>query len=540
MNGDVARKSAPVITGLVHDRLLDESGGYSEVHLYEAVNPRRKVAVKILRTTGLAATARQQFAAEANAMAELQHPFIVGVLSTGTTEDGRPYIVMVYYPGQNLGVRATSRPFSTAEVLAVGVQVASAVHAAHRAGILHCDIKPANILVDGFGRPGLSDFGISSRMTGDPEDPDGGVSVPWAPPEVLYGTAPASVQSDLYSLGATLWHLLAGHSPFDRGGVDDQLALVHRIRETPAPRTGRPDVPDSLERLLLQCLAKEPAGRPVSAAALAHRLQTIETELGLPKTDFVVERGEGAVTRLTATAERPHRAAPTRIRPAAQHAARWVPAAASQPAPTGGPNADVAELPNRGAARRLDGSAESARVEQPGRGASPPETVRRTAAATVVAAPPTTSFLRRRGLVAAVGAVALVVGGGLGFTLLRHAENETSVPRSSRTAGAPAQNPVGPGSAAVDQGPPGRATVVATPESHSVRFGWTYPDPLPGDAFRWRAVGGTGAGAVELSTLTVAAPTGRRVCVEVVVYRADGSHAPTAADWSPAVCGVAK
>ncbi len=158
-------------------------------------------------------------------MAELaDHPFIVQVFWTGTTDDGRPYLVMKYYPPPNLGKRSETQRFAVAEVLRIGIQIGSAVETAHRAGILHRDIKPANILISQYNEPGLTDFGIAGHTVDAADDDDLGVSIPWSPPEVLSGASNGSAQSDVYSLAATIWNLLVGRSPFWIPGGDNSLA----------------------------------------------------------------------------------------------------------------------------------------------------------------------------------------------------------------------------------------------------------------------------------------------------------------------------
>ncbi|PID98442.1 MAG: serine/threonine protein kinase, partial [Actinomycetales bacterium] len=279
---------APDIPGLAFIQKLG-AGGYADVYLYEQSMPKRRVAVKVLRDAGMSSTVRERFRAEANAMAQLTHPNIVPVYSADTTEDGHPYIVMMYYPRASLAERVKRSPLTVAEALQIGIKLASAAETAHRAGMLHRDIKPANVLTDQYGNPGLGDFGIAADVAiGDDDDP--GVSVPWSPPELLYGTLPPSVRSDVYSLAATIWHLLVGRSPFESpGGDNSQFALMKRIRDTPPPTTGRPDVPVTLERLLGAAMAKDPAVRPASALALAQALQGIEVELRLPRTQLILE-----------------------------------------------------------------------------------------------------------------------------------------------------------------------------------------------------------------------------------------------------------
>ena len=188
---------APQLPGLVYVQPLG-SGGYADVYLYEQQSPRMPVAVKVLRSEGLTDALRRQFAEEADTMAALgDHPYIVQIFRGGTSADGRPYLVMKYYPPPNLARRARLKPLTVDEVLRTGIQLASAVETAHQAGIVHRDIKPANVLVSSYGAPGLTDFGIAGRgadtsplsrpPSGDAEESaEVGVSVPWAPPEVLY------------------------------------------------------------------------------------------------------------------------------------------------------------------------------------------------------------------------------------------------------------------------------------------------------------------------------------------------------------------
>ena len=234
---------APVIPGLTFVRPLG-SGGYADVYLYEQQSPRMNVAVKVLKRQGLTAAIRRQFVDEANTMAQLaDHPFIVQVFRSEQTADGGAYLVMKYYPPPNLAQRAKAERLSVEEVLRSGIQLASAVETAHRAGIIHRDIKPANVLVSQYGQPGLTDFGIAGRGGhAEDVDEDVGVSVPWSAPEVLYGQSNGDARSDVYSLAATLWHLLVGRSPFEQpGGDNSAYALMPRIRATPVPddRTGR-------------------------------------------------------------------------------------------------------------------------------------------------------------------------------------------------------------------------------------------------------------------------------------------------------------
>ncbi|MDN3497569.1 protein kinase, partial [Planococcus sp. APC 4015] len=255
------------------------TGGFADVFLYEQEMPRRQVAVKVLLADRITSGAAQEFADEANVMAMLStHPAIVTIHQAGVAGDGRPYLVMEYCPRPNLQARARKESFSIAEALRVGVQVAGAVETAHRAGVLHRDIKPANILVTAYNRPALTDFGIASTTgaTGEAS----GMSIPWSPPESFADPPQSGPRTDVWALGATLYTLLAGRSPFERPGERNSSAdLIERIERAALTSLNRPDAPDSLQRVLERTMAKNPDDRYPSAVAFARALQKVQIEL---------------------------------------------------------------------------------------------------------------------------------------------------------------------------------------------------------------------------------------------------------------------
>jgi serine/threonine protein kinase len=282
--------TGPRIPGFTYLQHLG-SGGFADVYLYEQEWPQQKVAVKVVRPD-IALTEREKalFTGEANAMARLaDHPYIVSVITAGVT-DGRPYLVMRYCPPPDLGVRVRAAPMSTADAISTGIKIASAVETAHRVGIVHRDIKPSNVLVTTYQEPALTDFGIAGHLHEVEGDDEVRISYPWSPPELLEGRSNGSVASDVYSLGATIWNLLTGRSPFAvPHGDNSAQALTARILHTPASPTQRRDVPPGLERLLAQCLAKDPRHRPQSALELARGLQRVEAEAGFSRTAIAVE-----------------------------------------------------------------------------------------------------------------------------------------------------------------------------------------------------------------------------------------------------------
>ena len=263
-------------------------GGFADVYLYEQKLPIRRVAVKVLKK-GADARGLEMFYAEANVMAQLSsHPSIMPIYQADVSVDGHPYLVMEYCPGPHLAKRFRSERIPVAEVLETAVKVSSAVETAHRAGILHRDIKPHNILTNAYGSPLLTDFGIASSV-GNEGGAEYAMSIPWSAPEVLADSPTADVRSDVFSLAATVYSLLAGRSPFEvPGSVNDNATLISRIERQQPARILRSDVPDSLNDALLRAMAKRPGDRPQTAMAFARLLQEIEIELHRPPTRLEV------------------------------------------------------------------------------------------------------------------------------------------------------------------------------------------------------------------------------------------------------------
>ncbi|RFA19415.1 serine/threonine-protein kinase [Subtercola boreus] len=270
----------PIIGGYTYVKTLG-AGGFADVFLYEQAMPRRRVAVKVLLEGLESDRERRAFEAEANLMALLStHPSIVTIYEADIAADGRPYIAMEYCGRPSLDARLRQERISVDEALRIGIRVAGAVETAHRAGILHRDIKPANILVTDYNNPALTDFGIAGTLFGDDIDESQGMSIPWSPPEVFGAVVPASTAIDVYALGATVYSLLAGRSPFEvPGGPNTREDIMSRIQSQAATATGRPDVPASLEAALARCMVKNPSLRFASAIAFARALQDVQEEL---------------------------------------------------------------------------------------------------------------------------------------------------------------------------------------------------------------------------------------------------------------------
>jgi N-acetylneuraminic acid mutarotase len=226
---------------------------------------------------------RERFLREGYAMGGLSgHPNIVNILRVGVTDSGRPYIVMPYMAADSLAVRLRREgPVPWPEALRIGVKLCGALETAHRSGTLHRDIKPANVLVNDYGEAQLSDFGIA-HIEGGYETATGFFSgtIDYTAPEVMTG-GPATVASDLYSLGATIYALVAGSAAHERKNDEDLVAQYLRISTTRVPDM-RPDgIPDAVCAAIEHAMSIDPAERPLSAADFGRELQSVQRSNGL-------------------------------------------------------------------------------------------------------------------------------------------------------------------------------------------------------------------------------------------------------------------
>jgi serine/threonine protein kinase len=234
----------------------------------------RIVALKAILSGSLASAEEvRRFYQEARAAARLRHPNIVPIYGMGL-HDGQHCFTMGLFPKGSLGKHLKAYQSDIRRSVELAVKVARAVQAAHERGIIHRDLKPGNILLDEQGEPVVSDFGLAKRLDVSatmtlPNQPIG--TPAYMAPEQAHGDA-TTAASDIWALGVILYELLIGRRPFLGDGADEVKQRV--LHADPlSPRRLRPDLPADLETIVLTCLAKEPARRYGSAAALADDLE---------------------------------------------------------------------------------------------------------------------------------------------------------------------------------------------------------------------------------------------------------------------------
>lgn len=257
-------------------------GGMGEV--WEATDRRlgRTVAAKVMRAE-LAGDELflSRLRAEARNTAGLRHENLAMLLDHGEQE-GSGYLVMELVRGETLAdLLERERRIAPADLAPILVQACRGLHAAHTAGVVHRDVKPANVLIGAGGQVKLTDFGISLAANQAPMTSAGMVmgTAQYLPPEQAMGK-PATAAGDVYALGVLAYECLAGHRPFT-GETQVDIAFAHVNTPLP-PLPGT--VPAPLRAVVEQMLAKDPAARPASALACARALETVAADLGAAPT----------------------------------------------------------------------------------------------------------------------------------------------------------------------------------------------------------------------------------------------------------------
>jgi serine/threonine protein kinase len=265
------------------------AGGMGEVYRARDTRLDRSVAIKILAPEiARDPAARDRFEREARAVAALDHPHICSIFDVGET-DGTHYLVLPLLDGQTLAARLEKGPLPLGQALKLAAEIADALDKAHRAGIVHRDMKPANIMVTRAGAK-LLDFGLAKlRPGGDPVAVSGltqaATSVPATAQGLILGTVPymapeqvegqeADARSDIWALGAVIYEMVTGARPF--AGDTPSRVIAAILKDEPARVSAlQPAVPRALDHLVEECLAKEPDRRWQSAADVAREIEWI-------------------------------------------------------------------------------------------------------------------------------------------------------------------------------------------------------------------------------------------------------------------------
>jgi serine/threonine protein kinase len=230
----------------------------------------RTVALKTFLHGFGSGDVQKQFLREAQIIGRLAHPFIVGLYDVGTNADGVPYFVMEYVDGRTLEKVLDDGPLPLEKAALWATDLAAAIARAHRAKVIHGDIKPANILITREGQVKLGDFGIARFAT---QVSNSGVLMgtpAYLSPEQIQGNA-QDTRSDLFSLGIILYQMTTGVQPFSGSSVSAVCAQIVAIMPPP-PSRHNPGLPAAFDRIVMRCLAKDPADRYATAEALGASL----------------------------------------------------------------------------------------------------------------------------------------------------------------------------------------------------------------------------------------------------------------------------
>jgi serine/threonine-protein kinase len=263
-------------------------GGMAVVYLARDAELDRPVALKVLaENLGGDGEVRERFVREARLAARLSHPNVVHVFDAGE-DDGRPFIVMEYVPGETLArVLERRRKLPSPEAAALAAQAARGLQHAHSAELVHRDVKPQNLLLRDDGVLKIADFGIARALGSSRLTQLGTVlgTASYIAPEQALGEE-VGPPADIYSLGAVLYQLLTGRPPYEVESLAE-LAEQHRSGTIVPVRDLEPSVPSDIEAVVMRCLARDPTFRPSSADELVNALAaepatTVKT-VALPK-----------------------------------------------------------------------------------------------------------------------------------------------------------------------------------------------------------------------------------------------------------------
>lgn len=260
------------------------AGGMSDVYKAKDTTLGRYVAIKVLKSEfSEDVNFVTKFRTEASSAAGLEHPNIVNIYDVGS-ENEFHYIVMEYVEGITLKTYIEKKgQLSFKEAVSIAIQVGRGIEAAHNKGIIHRDIKPQNIIISTEGKVKVTDFGIAKAATSNTINSDVMGSVHYTSPEQARNGY-VDGKSDIYSLGIVMYEMVTGRVPFN-GDTTVAVAIQHLQEEMESPKTYAPDLPISMEKIILKCTQKNPDRRYESITAL---LSDLRKALINPTEDFVV------------------------------------------------------------------------------------------------------------------------------------------------------------------------------------------------------------------------------------------------------------
>jgi formylglycine-generating enzyme required for sulfatase activity len=249
-------------------------GGMASVYKAYQPNMERFVALKVLpRHLAADPDFVARFRTEAKVIANLEHPNIVPVYDFGES-DGYTFLVMRFIDRESLGSLLQGKPLPFSQILDLIGQIASALDYAYSRGVIHRDVKPGNVLLDEHGNCLLSDFGLAKVLINSSNLTASGAFLgtpTYASPEQCLGRTDIDQRSDVYSLGVMLYEMVTGQPPFD-ADTPMGIAIKHIHYPLPSPRTVNPDLPESVEQVILKALTKDPDERYATAGELSQAL----------------------------------------------------------------------------------------------------------------------------------------------------------------------------------------------------------------------------------------------------------------------------
>ncbi|QEW02819.1 Stk1 family PASTA domain-containing Ser/Thr kinase [Microbacterium lushaniae] len=293
-----------LVDGRYRVRARIARGGMATVYVATDLRLERRIALKVMHGhLSDDAVFQSRFIQEARAAARLADPHVVNVFDQGQDGD-MAYLVMEYLPGITLReLLREHRRLTVPQTITIMDAVLSGLAAAHRAGIVHRDVKPENVLLAEDGRIKIGDFGLARATTANTASGQMllGTIAYLAPELVTRGTADA--RSDIYALGIMLYEMLTGEQPY-KGEQPMQIAFQHATDSVPRPSVKNPGVPEQLDELVLWATEKVPDDRPIDAAAMLDRLREIERDLGVaPQVARAVAVGTATADDVTDSAE---------------------------------------------------------------------------------------------------------------------------------------------------------------------------------------------------------------------------------------------